>query len=100
VRRVNATPRRLSRGKGGTGRGRLGVYHLKRGPAVLGTRSSEAGVSNAIEQLLLHGGAGVLGEGWQWRAGRVKRAHAGVELAVVPWGRRQHTWAPISETSR
>ena len=28
------------------------------------------------------------------------RAHAGDDLAGVPWGRGQHTWAPISEPSK
>jgi len=51
VARVNATPRRLSRGKGGTGRGRLGVCHLHRGLAVLGTRSGAGGPSTLIEHL-------------------------------------------------
>ena len=54
--RVNATPRRLSRGKGGTARGRLGLGHLglghlDRGLAVLGTRSGEVGPSILIEHL-------------------------------------------------
>ena len=49
--RVNATPRRLSRGKGGTGRGHRGVSHLKRGLAVLGTRSGAGGPSTLIEHL-------------------------------------------------
>ena len=51
VARVNATPRRLSRGKGGTGRGHRGVSHLKRGLAVLGTRSGEVAPSTLIEHL-------------------------------------------------
>ena len=51
VARVNATPRRLSRGKGGTGRGRRGVCHLARGLAVLGTRSGEVAPSTLIEHL-------------------------------------------------
>ena len=38
VARVNATPRRLSRGKGGTGRGRLGVGDLDRAGARAGCR--------------------------------------------------------------
>ena len=54
--RVNATPRRLSRGKGGTGRGRLGVCHLARGLAVLGTRSGEVAPSTLIEHLPCPGG--------------------------------------------
>ena len=53
--RVNATPRRLSRGKGGTDRGRLGVCHLHRGLAVLGTRSIEVTPSTLIEHLPCHG---------------------------------------------
>ena len=53
--RVNATPRRLSRGKGGTDRGRLGVCHLHRGLAVLGTRSGAGGPSTLIEHLPCHG---------------------------------------------
>ena len=54
--RVNATPRRLSRGKGGTGRGHRGVSHLKRGLAVLGTRSGAGGPSTLIEHLPCPGG--------------------------------------------
>ena len=44
-------------------RARRGRDCLRRGRGMLGKRSSEAGASNAIEQLLLHGGHGVLGEG-------------------------------------
>ena len=46
-------------------RARRGHGCLRRGRGMLGKRSSEAGVSNAIEQLLLHGGNGVPCEGWQ-----------------------------------
>ena len=53
--RVNATPRRLSRGKGGTARGRLGLGHLGRGLAVLGTRSGEVAPSILIEHLPCRG---------------------------------------------
>jgi len=55
VARVNATPRRLSRGKGGTARGRLGVGDLDRGLAVLGKRSSEVASSVLIEHLPCRG---------------------------------------------
>ena len=55
VARVNATPRRLSRGKGGTARGRLGLGHLDRGLAVLGTRSSEVASLILIEHLPCRG---------------------------------------------
>ena len=51
--RVNATPRRLSRGKGGTARGRLGLGHLDRGLAALGTRSGDASAAGGDD-----GGAG------------------------------------------
>ena len=44
-------------------RARRGRDCLGRGLAVLGERTSEAGASSSIEQLLLHGGDGVLGEG-------------------------------------
>ena len=84
----------------GIARARRGLGCLRRGRGMLGERSSEVGVSNAIEQLPACGRDGRPGEEWQWRVGQVMRAHAGDGLADVPWGRRQHTWAPISEPSR
>ena len=44
-------------------RARRGHGCLRRGRGMLGERTSEAGASSSIEQLLLHGGDGVLGEG-------------------------------------
>ena len=53
--RVNATPRKLSRGTGATARGRHGLGYLDRGLAVLGKQKSEVGSSFPIEHLPCRG---------------------------------------------
>ena len=55
VARVNATPRKLSRGTGATARGRHGLGYLDRGLAVLGKQKSEVGSSFPIEHLPCRG---------------------------------------------
>ena len=68
----------------GIARARRGLGCLRRGRGMLGERSSEVGVSNAIEQLHPCCADGRPGEEWQWRVGQVMRAHAGDESAGVP----------------
>ena len=98
--RVNATPRKLSRGTGATARGRHGLGYLDRGLAVLGKQKSEVGSSFAIEHLPYRGRDARHCEPYEVKVETGACAHGRAGSAGVPWGHRQHTWAPISETSR